>query len=70
MAGYLPLGFEARVSILPLEVLSAEDRISGLMDILTKVKDPDTLLVEGQVAAAGGDMVRKEVQERSELGTV
>ena len=40
------------------------------MDILTKVKDPDTLLVEGQVAAAGGDMVRKEVQERSELGTV
>ena len=53
-----------------MEVLSAEDRISGLMDILTKVKDPDTLLVEGQVAAAGGDMVRKEVQERSELGTV
>ena len=48
MVGYLPSDSEAGVRILQGEVLSAEvgstfqDRISGLLDIVAKVKDPDS----------------------------
>ena len=44
VVGYLPSDSEARVRIPPAEILSAEvgrtfpDRISGLLDILAKVK--------------------------------
>ena len=48
VVGYLPSDSEAGVRILQGEVLSAEvgstfqDRKSGLLDIVAKVKDPDS----------------------------
>ena len=73
MVGYLPSDPEARVRILPAEVFSAEvgrtfqDRISGFLDILAKVKDSESEL-EGEDGRAGSGRRRRSGRKGGGVG--